>query len=79
MIKISIFHLNSFLQTVNECSGAVNVLTPDGKKQNLNKNYHAQEVLRQTFCENRSYLRLTLDIPCPSDYMRVVIYSLGSC
>lgn len=78
MIKISIFHLKSFLQEVNECSGAVYVLAPDGKKENLNKNYYAQEVLRQKFRENKSYLRLSLDIPCPSDYMKIVCYSLGN-
>ncbi len=39
MIKISIFHLKSFLQEVNECSGAVYVLVPEGKKENLNQNY----------------------------------------
>ena len=79
MINISVFHLKLFLQEVNDCSGAVYLVTPDGRKENLNKNYYAQEVLRQQYRENKSYLRLALDIPCPSDYMKIVTFSIGNC
>lgn len=79
MFKLDVFQLDSFLNTVNECSGAVNLLEPDGTKEDLNKNYYAQEDLQQQFVANQSYLRLTLDIPCPKDYMKIVTSSISSC
>ena len=36
MVKLNILNMKNFLDTVNSCSGKVNMLCPDGKKQNIN-------------------------------------------
>ena len=33
MVKLNILNMKNFLDTVNSCSGKVNMLCPDGKKQ----------------------------------------------
>ena len=45
MIKLNILNMNGFLQIVNQCSGAVNAIFPDGKRRDLNKSYAAQKVM----------------------------------
>jgi hypothetical protein len=48
MIKLNILDMDNFLQTVNACSDAVNLLYPDGRKENINKHYGLQnELLHQ--------------------------------
>ncbi len=49
MIKLNILNMNGFLQIVNQCSGAVNAIFPDGKRRDLNKSYAAQKVLWDQF------------------------------
>lgn len=43
MVKLNILNMKNFLDTVNSCSGKVNMLCPDGKKQNIDgkKRYRA--------------------------------------
>ncbi|MFQ7228741.1 ribonuclease HII [Enterocloster bolteae] len=53
MIKLNILNMNGFLQIVNQCSGAVNAIFPDGKRRDLNKSYAAQKVLWDQFRENQ--------------------------
>ena len=36
MVKLNILNMKNFLDTVNSCTGKVNMLCPDGKKQNIN-------------------------------------------
>ena len=36
VVKLNILNMKNFLDTVNSCSGKVNMLCPDGKKQNIN-------------------------------------------
>ncbi|MCD7906917.1 MAG: ribonuclease HII [Clostridium sp.] len=78
MIKVTIFNINGFLQTVNDCSGAVNLLQPDGRREDINKQYWAQSRLTRRFQEQNGYLSLALDIPTPKDYFKIVNYAIGS-
>lgn len=77
MFKISVFQIDAFLQTVNECTGAVYLFLPGGYKENIRHDYYTQEALRQRHKENHSFLRLSLDIPCPNDYQKIVFFSLS--
>jgi len=79
MIKLNILNMKNFLQTVNECSGIVNLLYPDGRKENINKQYEVQNQLLQKYKENKNYLPLSLDIPTPKDYISIVSYYAGDC
>lgn len=79
MIKLGIFNMNRFLQTVNNCTGVVNLLYPDGRKENINKRYDLQRMLCQQHREGKKYLRLSLEIPEPGDYLDVIFFSIGDC
>lgn len=80
MIKLNILkNLEGFLQAVNECSGAVNLLHPGGGKENINKQYGIQNQLLQKYRENDDYLQLALNIPTPKDYMRIIYFAIGDC
>lgn len=77
MFYISVFNLEGFLQAVNQCTGAVYLLYPDGTKKDINKKDKLQQELHEQFLENKQYLRLCLDVPQAGDYMSVVCFSLG--
>ncbi|MGN6710356.1 ribonuclease HII [Anaerocolumna jejuensis] len=79
MIRLNILNMEDFLRAVNECAGAVNLLQPDGRKENINKQFGIQSELLQRYRENKNFLGLTLDIPVPKDYMNIVFYSIGDC
>lgn len=79
MIKLNILNMGSFLQAVNRCSGAVNLLHPDGRKENINKQYGIQKMLFQKYRENKNCLRLSLNIPTLKDYVSIVYYYTGEC
>lgn len=44
MVKLNILNMKNFLDTVNSYSGKVNMLCPDGKKQNINGEEKIQAV-----------------------------------
>ena len=77
MIKLNILDMNGFLQIVNQCSGAVNAIFPDGKRRDLNKSYAAQKVLWDQFRENQGSLALKLDFQKPEDYISIVYYYIS--
>ena len=79
MIKLNILDMKNFLQTVNECNNPVHLLYPDGRKENINKQYGIQNQLLQKYRENKNFLCLSLDIPAPKDYMSIVSYYTGDC
>ena len=68
-----------FLGTVNSCTGKVNMLCPDGKKQNINGEEKIQGNLWRQYFQNKNCLRLVLEIPNPTDYMNIVSYYAGDC
>lgn len=80
MIKLNILrNMYGFLQKVNECDGRVNLLHPDGRKENINKQYEVQSDLLQKYRDNKNCLKLSLDITNPKDYMRIIFYTIENC
>ena len=79
MVKLNILNMKRFLETVNACTGRVNMLCGDGKKVNINRAERVQEGLRQEYGQNGNSLRITLEIPNPKDYMSIVSYYAGDC
>ena len=78
MVMLNIWNMKNFLQKVNMCSGAVNLLYPDGRKEDMNKQYGLQNQLLQKHRENKNHLQLSLDIPDSKDYMSVISYYGGN-
>lgn len=79
MIKLRIFNMKEFLHTVNQCAGPVNLLYPDGRKENINKQYQVQSDLQEKHREYHRCLPLSLEIPNPRDYQQIVFYAIGDC
>ena len=79
MVKLNILNMKKFLDTVNACTGKVNMLCPDGKKRNINGEERVQDSLWLQYLQNKNYLRLVLEIPNPMDYMSIVSYYVGDC
>ncbi len=79
MIRLNILNMKEFLQTVNACSGCVNVMSSDGRKEDINKQYAIQKELLEKYNENKNSLHLSLDIPNSTDYMNIVSYYIGDC
>ena len=77
MIKLGIINVEEFLRTVNACEGAVYMMQPDGRRTDIGRQYGIQNDLRRQHCDNKGYLKLMLDIPVPSDYMRIIRYYAG--
>ena len=79
MVKLNILNMKKFLDTVNACTGKVNMLCPDGNKQNINGEERVQDSLWLQYLQNKNCLRLVLEIPNPTDYMSIVSYYAGDC
>ncbi|EGB91859.1 hypothetical protein HMPREF0240_03096 [Clostridium sp. D5] len=79
VIKLNIVNMNQFLNLVNNSTGPVHLLSPDGRKELLNHQYTLQRELRQKHLEAKRSLRLTLELPNPKDYMTIVLFSIGDC
>lgn len=79
MIKVKILNLTGFFKTVNQCKGRVSMLTPDGDKVNITRQYLVQEKLAEQYQQNGKCLPLSLVFEEPKDYMAVVSYYAGDC
>lgn len=79
MMKLKIFNMKNFLAAVNDCEGAVNLVHPDGWRENINKQYYVQKLLTEEYMENGSYLKLWLEVPESRDYMRLVSRYVAEC
>lgn len=79
MIKLNILDMGNFLNTVNTCTGKINILCPDGKKVNINREDRIQNSLWQQYRQNNNCLHLALEILNPKDYMSIVSYYAGDC
>lgn len=79
MIKFNIFNMKNFLKTVNGCQGEVYLLSPDGKKTNINGQPKIQRELWEQYRQNKNCLKLVLKIPNPKDYMSIVSYYIEDC
>lgn len=78
MIKLNILDMNHFLEMVNTCREAVFLIRPNGSREKINGGYAVQNELQRQYAENKKYLKISLDIPDPEDYMRVVSYYAGN-
>lgn len=79
MIRLNILDMKNFLEVVNECEGEVKMHRTDGSKANISRQYAVQHNLQEQYRKNRNCLPITLSIPNPKDYMRVVSYYAGDC
>ncbi len=77
MIKLNILNLNGFLDTLNSCTGSVEMTRPDGTKANICRSLGAQTLLREEFYANKGVLHLTLTFTDPRDYFKIVNYYIG--
>lgn len=78
MIKFRIFNLEGFLKTVDGCAGAVYTVGPKGRECNINKNAAAKKELMERFLKGGRYLLLSLDIPEPRDYFKIITYYISN-
>lgn len=79
MIKVKILNLNDFLETVNQCHGRVMVLSSNGQKTNITRQYLVQHEMKEEYQKNGKCLPLTLTFEEPKAYMAVVSYYAGDC
>ena len=79
MLKLNILNMTHFLKTVNECRGPVLLVSPDGKREDINKQESLQERLLQNYKDNRCSLKMWIDVKEPSDYLKIVCYYAGDC
>ena len=79
MLKLNILNLDNFLETVNDCTGPVYRLCPDGKKENFCRSFRIQDELRKEYDAHRAQLPIQLEVPVLSDYMHIVSYYAGDC
>lgn len=79
MIKLRILNIKEFLKTVNECTGSVYVIDSSGRKENMNRDYVVQRRIQEAYRGNKNMVVLSLDIPVPGDYFRIVNYYAGDC
>ena len=79
VLKLNILNMKNFLDTVNACTGEVNMLCPDGRKRNINGEEKIQDGLQRQYFQNKNCLQLVLEIPNPTDCMDIVSYYAGDC
>ena len=79
MIKVNILNLNGFLETVNQCSGSVMILCPNGNNMDITRQYLVQKELEKQYEKNGKCLPLTLSFEKPNDFMADVSYYAGDC
>ena len=76
IVKLNIFNIDNFFKTVNECRGAINLLHQNMKRETLNKQYGIQDELLKKHRKNKNFLKLSLDIANPKDYMDIVLFTI---
>ncbi|MEY8355314.1 hypothetical protein AALB39_18425 [Lachnospiraceae bacterium 54-53] len=79
MIRLDIFKMNDFLNVVDHCGGPVVLHSQDGTVTDIRQNPAAQNNLKQQHQAEGGRSRLRLDIPEKTDYMDIVLFSLGDC
>lgn len=79
MMKLNIINMESFLQTVNQCEGAVYLVSQDGQKRDINESYGIQAELLEKFAKNHRFLPITVEVPDSKDYMNIVCHYVVAC
>ena len=67
--------MEKFLEMLNKCSGAINLLSKDKKRENINKQYVLQNKLLKEHKKNKDFLELSLDITNLKDYINIVFFT----
>ena len=65
MIKLNILNMKNFLKVVNQCVGRIMVVSPDGKRTDINGRTGIQHRLQAEYLENGKCLPLTLEFDYP--------------
>ena len=76
IIKLNIFNIDNFFKTINECRDTINLLHQNMKRETLNKQYCIQDELLKKHRKNKNFLKLSLDIANPKDYMDIVLFTI---
>lgn len=71
-IKLRILNIKEFLKIVN-------IIYPNGSKENINSQYCIQKELRDEYYKNKNILNLYLNIPTFKDYLSIINYYIGDC
>ncbi len=69
--------MENFLQVINECRGAINLLTQGNKRENINGQYGIQSELLKKYKKNKNFLQLSLDIANLKDYTDIVFFTIA--
>ncbi len=77
IVKLNIFNMENFLQVINECRGAINLLTQGNKRENINGQYGIQSELLKKYKKNKNFLQLSLDIANLKDYTDIVFFTIA--
>ncbi|MCP1226498.1 ribonuclease HII [Sebaldella sp. S0638] len=77
IVKLNIFNMENFLQVINECRGAINLLTQGNKRENINGQYGIQNELLKKYKKNKNFLQLSLDIANLKDYTDIVFFTIA--
>ena len=76
IVKLNIFNIDNFFKTINECRDTINLLHQNMKRETLNKQYGIQDELLKKHRKNKNFLKLSLDIANPKDYMDIVLFTI---
>lgn len=79
MLKLNVLNLERFLEVVNGCHSAINMVCADGRRENINKQDGIHQELQVKYRNNKGLLPITLEFPDYRDYFRVVYYYIGDC
>lgn len=79
MMKLNIINMESFLKTVNQCVGAVYLVSQGGQKRDINESYRIQAELLEKFEKNHRFLPITVEVSNPKDYMNIVCHYVAAC
>ncbi|MEM1484189.1 ribonuclease HII [Oscillospiraceae bacterium PP1C4] len=79
MLKLNVLNLERFLDVVNGCRNAINMIGADGQKENINKKDSIQREIQGEYSKNKGLLPITLEISDYKDYLSIVYYYIGDC
>ena len=79
IVSMTVFHLEPFLQAVNDCTGSVWLLGNQPAKADLHGSPALQQTLRGRHSANGNYSKLALDIQQPRDYLSLVQFYTSNC
>ena len=79
MMKIYVYNMQHFIETVDSCEGPVKMVTSDGIFEDLRGNEFLQNILSSFHAGHTSAMPLNLNVQVTKDYMRLVYFMMGDC